>query len=115
MGELKGTALLEAVVASVLFLTVFAVTLELIPRLAVRDDDALRVAEADYRMMRAFEKYASGVWPEGSYVENYAWGTVSIRVCEYRSAEQVQSVEVSAEIEGSRRRTVFRQLVEKKR
>ena len=37
MRRLKGASLLEAIVAAVLFLTVFAVVMELLPRLTVRD------------------------------------------------------------------------------
>lgn len=114
MGRLKGATLLEAIVASVLLLTVFAVTMELLPRLAVRDDDALRIAQADYRVMRAFEKYAAGGWPEGEYVEDYEWGTVVIRVGGYRNSTSVQTVDVTARIVGVRRRITFRQVIEKK-
>ena len=54
--RLRGSSLLEAVVAAVLFLTVYAAVMELLPRLTVRDDDPLLVAEADYRVGRAFCK-----------------------------------------------------------
>ena len=75
--RLRGSSLLEAVVAAVLFLTVYAAVMELLPRLTVPDDDALLVAEADYRVGRVFDKYGSGVWPCGEYTETYDWGTVT--------------------------------------
>lgn len=52
--RLRAASLLEAVVAAVLFLTLFAAVMELIPRLTVRGDDALLVAEAEYRVGRTF-------------------------------------------------------------
>ena len=54
--RLRAASLLEAVVAAVLFLTAFAAAMELVPRLTVRDDDALLVAEAEYRVGQVFGK-----------------------------------------------------------
>lgn len=110
--RLRGSSLLEAIVAAVLFLTVFAVAMELLPRLTVRDDDALLVAEADYRVGRVFDKYGSGVWPCGEYVETYYWGTVTVRIERYRDFADLQLVTVAARIDGSRKWITLKQLVE---
>ena len=112
MRRLKGASLLEAIVAAVLFLTVFAVAMELLPRLTVRDDDALLMAEADYRVGRAFDKYATGLWPCGEYAETYDWGAVTVLVEAYRGFSDMQAVTVSARIDGSRKRITLKQLVE---
>ena len=111
MRRLKGASLLEAIVAAVLFLTVFAVVMELLPRLTVRDDDALLVAEADYCVGRAFDKYATGMWPYGDYAEAYDWA-VMVWVEAYRGFSDLQVVTVSARIDGSRKRIALKQLVE---
>ena len=60
---LRAASLLEAIVAAVVLLLVFTATMELLPRFTLRNDDALLVAEAEYRVDRAFDTYASGVWP----------------------------------------------------
>lgn len=112
MRRLKGASLLEAIVAAVLFLTVLATAMELLPRLTVRDDDALLMAEADYRVGRVFDKYATGVWPCGDYTEAYDWGAVTVRVETYRGFSDVQVVTVSARIDGSRKRITLKQVVE---
>lgn len=112
MRRLKGASLLEAIVAAVLFLTVFAVVMELLPRLTVRDDDALLMAEADCRVGRAFDKYGIGMWPCGEYAEAYNWGAVTILVESYPGFLDVQVVTVSARIDGSRKRITLKQLVE---
>lgn len=112
MRRLRGASLLEAIVAAVLFLTVFAAVMELLPRLTVRDDDALLVAEADYRVGRAFDKYATGLWPSGEYAEAYDWGAVTVRIDAYRGFPDLQVVTVSARIDGSRKRITLKQLVE---
>lgn len=109
---LCAASLLEAIVAAVLFLIVFASAMELIPRLTVRDDEALLLAEADYRVKRAMERYATGVWPCGTYGESYDWGRVEVRVTRYRDFADMQQVMVTACIDGSRRRFHLQRVVE---
>lgn len=108
---LPGASLLEAVVAAVLFLTLFAAVMELVPRLTVRDDDALLVAEAEYRAGRAFEKYATGLWPCGEYAERQDWGDITVQVSSYGGHDGVRCVTVTARIDGSRKQIVLKQLV----
>lgn len=110
--RLRGASLLETIVAAVLFLAVFAALMELIPRLTVRDDEALVTAEAEYRAARAFDKYGSGLWPAGEYAERYDWGEVTTRISHYRAVREVQQLTVTARIDGCRKRIVHRQLVE---
>ena len=89
-----------------------AVCVELLPRLTLRGDDALAVAEAEYRAMCAFDKYGSGVWPAGTYVERYGGGEATVRVEPYRQYRDVQLITIEVRIDGSRKRIVHRQLVE---
>lgn len=112
MRTLKGASLLEAIVAAAFFLTIFAVVLELLPRITVRDDDALLVAEAEYRTGRAYTKYATGGWPCGEYTESYDWGELTIYIAFYRNVRNVQLVKIRARIDGSRKNIVYQQLVE---
>ena len=78
-GRLRAASLVEAVVAAVVLLIVFTAAMELLPRLTLRGDDALAVAEAEYRAMCAFDKYGSGVWPAGTYVERYGGSEATVR------------------------------------
>ena len=111
MRRLSGASLLEAIVAAVIFLTVFAAAMELMPRLAVRGDDAVLLAEARLRVDRAFQKYASGVWPCGEYTETYDWGTVRVRVAEYSDFDDIRDVEATARIANGGRLVRHRQLI----
>ena len=110
--RLRGASLVEALVAAVVLLVVFAATLELLPRLSVRGDDALLTAEAEYRVGRAFDKYGSGLWPAATYAEHYDWGAVTIRVEPYRDHGDLQLVTVTACFDGSGKRIVHNQIVE---
>lgn len=111
-GKLRAASLVEAVVAAVVLLIVFTAAMELLPRLTLRGDDALAVAEAEYRAMCAFDKYGSGVWPAGTYVERYGGGEATVRVEPYRQYNDVQLITIEVRIDGSRKRIVHRQLVE---
>ena len=111
-GRLRAASLVEAVVAAVVLLIAFTAAMELLPRLTLRGDDALAVAEAEYRAMCAFDKYGSGVWPAGTYVERYGGGEATVRVEPYRQYRDVQLITIEVRIDGSRKRIVHRQLVE---
>ena len=88
-----------------------AAAMELVPRLTVRDDDALLVAEAEYRVGQVFGKSATGLWPCGEYAEQYGWGSVEIRIAFYRDFADMQVVTVMAQVGGSRKKIVHKQLV----
>ena len=87
-GRLRAASLVEAVVAAVVLLIVFTAAMELLPRLTLRGDDALAVAEAEYRAVCAFDKYGSGVWPAGTYVERYGGGEATVRVAPLKNRVQ---------------------------
>lgn len=112
MRRLKGASLLEAIVAAVLFMTVFAAVMELLPRLTVRDDDTLLLAEAEYRVGLAFEKYGTGLWPNGEYAEVYDWGEITLRIESYRDFDDMQVVTITARIDGSQKRITHKQLIQ---
>lgn len=112
-GALRGSTLPEAVIASMIFLTLFVQTLGMLPQLAVRDDDALLVAEAEYCTERAAERYSSGLWPDGEYAERYAWGGIAILAEPYAAYPDVQVVTIRTHIDHSQRRIVLRRMVER--
>lgn len=108
--EFKGSTLLETVVASVLFLAAFMSVMELLPRIAAGGNDAMLHIEAEYRVGEAFDKYASGLWPCGEYVERYEWGDVAVRIGGYRQYADLQTITVKARIHG-RPGVVHRQII----
>lgn len=109
--KVRGASLIEAVVASVILLAVFAVTMELLPRLSVRDDEGLRMAQGRYRLACILRKYASGAWPEGEYVETSEGVEAAIRIERYGGYEDLQLLVVEVRIDGCRRRLEHRQIV----
>lgn len=110
--SLRAASLVEAIVAAVVLMIVFAATMELLPRLTLREENAPTVAEAEYRAAEAFDKYTSGLWPAGEYAERYDGGEITVRVEPYRHYGDLQLVTVAVRIDGSRKRIVHKQLVE---
>lgn len=111
MRRLNGASLFEAVIAAVVFLTVFAATMELLPRLAVRDDEALLVAEAQSRLAQTVEKYATGLWPCGEYDESDERIEVRVLIAPYRDYGDLQVVTCEARMPGSCRRILLKTVV----
>ncbi|WP_417012987.1 hypothetical protein [Alistipes sp.] len=110
--RMRAASLVEAIVAAVVLLIAFAATMELLPRLTLRDDDGLAVAEAECRVAQAFDKYGSGLWPAGEYAERYDGGELTIRVEPYRQYGDLQLITIEVRIDGCRKRILHRQLVE---
>lgn len=111
MRRLKGASLLEAIVAAVLFMTVFVAVMELLPRLTVRDDDALLVAEAEYRVENALTKYGTGLWPCEEYRKEYDWGVIIVKIEQHKVLKDIQIISITGDIEGSRKKINIRSCV----
>lgn len=88
--------------------TVPQVRVQTVPK---EHQDTLLLVEADYRMKRAFAKYATGVWPCGEYGEEYGWGRVVVKLTPYRDFPDLQVVEVKVFINGSDKRLGVRQII----
>lgn len=110
---LRGSSLLETIVASMIFLLVFTWTLGLLPRLTIDDKDLLHQIEAEFRVEQALERYGSGLWPDGQYSEHYAWGQIIIQTAPYRNCLDFQLVIVRGLIEGIHQPIIFRKIVER--
>ena len=81
MGAIKrlpAASLLEAVVASVVLLIVFAASLETVVRLTAGPSDGIVCAEADYRAACTASEIRQGAFSEGKTELSYGWGTHTI-------------------------------------
>lgn len=112
MRRLKGSSLLETIVAATLFLTVFYLSLGLLARLPARENEAEAIAAAEAAAEQAFRKYGNGCWPNGNYTE--ATGTVrlEIRLEPCSAFDGVQTLTITAASEGSHKRITIKYLVE---
>ncbi len=65
MGALKASTLVETIIASVIFMCVFVISLETVSRLTVREDDNTVLVEADYRIKECLREYGDGRHADG--------------------------------------------------
>lgn len=87
--RLPAASLLEAVVASVVLLIVFAASLETVVRLTAGPSDGIVCAEADYRAACTVSEIRQGAFSEGKTERSYGWGTRS-RIS-FRIVQQVDT------------------------
>ena len=77
IARLPAASLLEAVVASVVLLIVFAASLETVVRLTAGPSDGIVCAEADYRAACTVSEIRQGAFSEGKTERSYGWGTLT--------------------------------------
>lgn len=110
--KLKASTLIEAVVASTIFLIVFLLSLETVSRLFTGGrDDELVMIEADHRTDVCFAVYGTGEYPPGTYTDEFDWGTVSTEIEYYDKNTGLLQVTVSAAIKNSRRPLTYRYVI----
>lgn len=112
MPRLKASTLIEAMVAAVIFLIVFAVSMQTISKLTVKDNIGVILIEADYRTKIIFNRFTGGEYVSGSYVEKFDWGEITTVVCPYRDYTTLQLIAVTATINNSDKRIEYREIIE---
>ena len=107
MGAIKrlpAASLLEAVVASVVLLIVFAASLETVVRLTAGPSDGIVCAEADYRAACTASEIRQGAFSEGKTELSYGWGTLTVLIEPYASCPALWQATLTVKIAGGRKR-----------
>lgn len=115
MGAIKrlpAASLLEAVVASVVLLIVFAASLETVVRLTAGPSDGIVCAEADYRAACTASEIRRGAFSEGKTERSYGWGTLTVLIEPYASCPALWQATLTVKITGGRKRMEYRYLVD---
>jgi len=109
--RVPGSSMIEAIVASAIFLLVFAVSLSTLTGLAIRDDETYELLEAERAMTDCFLRYGSGTMANGSYTDQFEWGEITTAIENYGDYEDIRQVSMRAVISGSRKSIVYTRLV----
>ncbi len=119
MGKLKrhlpASSMIEAIVASLIFLAVFAVSLTTLTGLTLREDEGYVLLEAERALEICAMRYGDGTWAENTYTDTFAWGEITTVVSEYRDYEHIQQVSMRATLSGSRKTVEHIQLTVRKK
>ncbi len=118
MGKLKrhlpGSSMIEAIVASLIFLAVFAVSLTTLTGLTLREDEGYVLLEAERALEACASRYGDGTWAENTYTDTFAWGEITTVITGYRDYDGVQQVSMRARLSGSRKTVEHIQLAVRK-
>lgn len=110
--RLPAASLLEAIVASVVLLIVFAASMETVVRLTAGPSDGIVCAEADYRAACMASEICRGAFEEGTTELSYGWGTLTVHIEPYAPCPTLWQATVTVKIAGGRKRTEYRYLVD---
>jgi hypothetical protein len=114
MGKLKGSSMVEAIVASLIFITVFAISLTTLTRLTLRKDEGYVLLEAERAMAECSMRYGNGTWSEGEYNDDFEWGEITTVIAPYSDYKRIQQVSLRVTIRGSRKTIEHRGLTVRK-
>ncbi|MDR1671294.1 MAG: hypothetical protein LBR57_02120 [Alistipes sp.] len=109
MVKLKGSSMLEAIVASLIFLLVFAISLSTLTRLSLRDDEGIALLEAERALTDCFARHSTRL--PGIYTDTFEWGEVTTTIATYGDYAGIRQVALTATITGSRKTLEYRRLV----
>lgn len=110
--RLPAASLLEAIVASVVLMVVFAVSLETVVRLTAGDSGSIACAEADYRTAHVLGKVREGTYGEGTTRLTFGWGSLTIRIEPYDTCPALWSVTLTVEIPGEHKKMEYKHLID---
>jgi len=110
--RLSAASLLEAVVASVVLLIVFAASLETVVRLTATPSEDVACVDADYRAACIASEIRQGAFSEGTTELTYGWGTLAVRIEPYAPCPTLWQATLTVKIAGGRKRMEYRYLVD---
>lgn len=105
------SSLLEVIVASVILLIVFTISLTTMVRLTTGSADGVVYADAHYKMVGVANKIRNGDCPE-NHMEQYSWGTINICVEPYASYPWLKELTITAIIAGTGKKIEQKYLVD---
>ncbi len=109
--RLAGSSMIEAIVASLIFLTVFILSLSALTGLTLRKDEGYVLLEVERALTDCFSRYGDGTMAAGIYIDEFSWGHVTTKIEQYADHENIQQVVLWADISGSRKSIEYRRLV----
>ena len=109
--RLKASSLLEAVVASVLFMTVFTLSLETIGQITLHGEDHHTLIAMDNALQNARKEYTQQPHENISLTRDFPWGTLDIILSPYQESPDLQLLRLKAENFHSHRVIQWRQIL----
>jgi hypothetical protein len=108
---LKAGTLVEVIVASVIFMIVFAISLHTVTRLAVNPREGVDIALADCFVRSCIREFSDGLHENGEWERTYDRLLIRIELAQYRDYETLQELTVSTIV--NRKRLEYKHIIER--
>lgn len=109
---LKASTLLETIVASVIFLSVFTISLWTTTLLTSSTCGPGILIEVDYRLKECFRDYSSAYYTNGDYVRQFGWGNIYIDISSYKNYDELRHIQLKAVIANDHKTVSFDHIVQ---
>lgn len=107
---LPGASVLEAIVASILFMVIFCIAIETLTRVGtMKRDDTLLEMETD--LQGCVREFTLQVHETGEYSREYDWGEIAVLVAPYRDLDGIRELCFDALPAHTNRKMTYRTLV----
>lgn len=100
---LVASSLLESIVASIIFLLVFAIAMTTISQLPVSDNDNWVYIEADHEIEKTYRYYSHNITDEGEYTKSYEWGEMHSTLMQYGDNQNLQHLTIKVRFKKSKK------------
>ncbi|WP_099293127.1 MULTISPECIES: hypothetical protein [unclassified Butyricimonas] len=81
--SLEASSLIECVVASVILLASFAITMEMLTRVTLKESDPAENVKMELSLRECRREYGDGCHVPGNYSRENDWGTLEITIRQY--------------------------------
>lgn len=93
--SLQGSSIIEVLVASLVFLLIFCITMETLTRIAsVRHDESMLSVEKD--LQDTVHEFSVRSFTEGEHTRTYDWGEIDIEIKPYNELPGIHFVTFTA-------------------
>lgn len=112
--ELKASSILETIVASIIFLVVFAMSIEILSRLTLTGVEPYTLVDINHNIEICLGRYSDGTYAQGVYRSQYNWGEINTTISAYDRFDKLQLISVVAVVAKNNKRIELQQIGKKK-
>lgn len=111
--RLPALSLIEVIVASLIFLTVFTISLQTVVGLTARQNDDAVYIVADMAIKTTYTEYYMGRIDMPEYKIEYSWGDITGQLIPYNDYDGIEELTLIARLSRGGREIIYRYLIER--
>lgn len=92
--KLVASSLLECIVAAVIMLACFVITMDTLTRITLTGNDPLLNVSIEMALRQGYREYEDGEHLPGKYSRDFDWGTMEVELLNY--SESIQQLIITA-------------------